>query len=81
MANEGNEEIIENQSDEENHDEIEAIPVVKKFQAQDDVSCIQMNHPEVNIMVNSSDVPMAFLIKDSVTGKKVILAPGEGKIP
>ena len=40
-----------------------------------------MNHPELNVMVNSSDVPMAFLIKVSISGKKVILTPGEGKIP
>lgn len=54
---------------------------VRKFQALEDVSCIQLNHPEVNIVINDSDIPKEVKIKDSVTGKSITLAPGKGIIP
>ena len=83
MSNETIEEeqSLENQEDLGNIDEIEALPAVTKFQAQEDVSCIQANHPEANIVINNSDSPIEVFIKDSATGKKTILAPAEGQTP
>ena len=62
-------------------DEGTALPTVKEYQAQDDVSCIQANNPEVNVVFNTSSQPKKVPIKESVTGQTVILAPGEGKNP
>ena len=47
----------------------------------DDVSCIGMNHPEVNIVVNDSNEPKEFPVKESVTGKSIILTPGVNQVP
>ena len=69
------------ESEEEDLEESLVLPTVKKYQAQDDHSCITTAHPEVNIVVNTSESPIAALVKDSVTGQYVILAPREGKIP
>ena len=40
-----------------------------------------MNHPEVNIVVNTTNEPIEVSLKDSAYVKTIILAPGEGKIP
>ena len=84
QANEGVSEI-ENECGNENDIEIEnddgVLPTIKKYQAQDDVSCIQIKDPEINVIFNASNAPKQVPVKDSATGKSVILAPGEGKIP
>ena len=47
----------------------------------EDVSYKQINDPEVNMMVNTSNKPNEVLEKDSATGNSVIHAPGEDKTP
>merc|ERR1712142_358738 len=61
---------LENSNEED--EEILALPNVKNYQAQDDISCIQVSHPEVNMVVNTLNIPQGFVVKDSVTGKVVI---------
>ena len=76
-------EVLENDDPKENDedDEINALPSVRKFQALEDVSVIGLKHPEANVIFNTSARPKEVQIKDSVTNKTIILAPGEGKIP
>ena len=54
---------------------------MKKYQAVDDVTCIVPNYPDVNMVVNTSLEAKEVKIRDSVTDKKFILAPGEGRLP
>ena len=63
------------------NDESNGTSNITKYQIINDTSCIVLNHPEVNIIVNDSDVPKKVKIKDSIAGKDVILAPGEGVLP
>ena len=35
---------------------------MKKNQAHNDISCIQMNNPEVDVVINTSDKPQVILI-------------------
>jgi hypothetical protein len=86
QANEEENEQVANESeanddDDDNDDEIPGLLAVKKYQALDDVSCIQVNNPEVNVIVNTSNQAKKVPIKDSVTGASVVLAPGEVKDP
>ena len=67
--------------DQEDFDESDALSSVKKYQTLCESSCIQMNYPEVNVVINTSDKPKECNVKDSITNEKVVLAPGEGKIP
>ena len=77
----GSQDIEEIDENEDLADEEPGLKNVKTYQAINDVSCVVNNHPEVNIIVNNSDVPKKVNVKDSLTGKNVILAPGEGQIP
>ena len=63
------------------HDNTTALSSVQKYQAFNDVSCIVHDFPEANIVVNTEDSPKEVLAKDSIKDDKVVLAPGEGKIP
>ena len=58
-----------------------ALPNVKKYQAVDDVSCIVSDYPDVNVVVNFSSDAKEVKIRDSLTEKIFIMAPGEGKNP
>ena len=53
---------------------------MKKYQALDDVSCIEINQPEMNIVVNDSELPKEVLVKDAINNRPVVLAPGEGQM-
>ena len=45
----------------------------------EDVSCIQINDPEIDVVVNTSNKAKTVLVKDSANGSSVILAPSEAK--
>ena len=79
VENECNDNALnENEADE---NEVPALQAVTRYQALDDVTCIQTNNPEVDIVTNTSNQPKTVPVKDSITGKSVVLAPGEDKIP
>ena len=68
--------------DNDNDDEIPALIEVERYQVMDNVvSCIQVNNPEVDVVVNTSDLPTRVSVKNSAYGASVVLAPGEGQIP
>ena len=62
-------------------EEVPAFLEVKNYQPMEDVSCIHINDPEVDMVVNTSDTQKKVLVKDSASGSSVILAPGEDKKP
>ena len=76
-----NEENEETDTEEINAFEIPALLAVWKYQAMDDVSCVQVNNPEQDVIANTSNEPKDMFVKDSATGKSAILAPGEDIIP
>ena len=56
------------------------LPNIKKYQAVDDTTCVVSNYPDVNVVVNNTTEPKEVTIRDSISNKKFILAPGEGHI-
>ena len=72
------EEALDDETDE---DDGRTLPTIRNYQAQDDISCIEVNNPEITVVLNTTKKPKQISVKDSITGKPVILAPGEGKIP
>ena len=76
-ATSDNNDNTEIQDEEENL----VLPNVRKYQAIDDTTCIVPNYPDVNVVVNSSSTAKEINVRDSITNKKVILAPGEGCVP
>ena len=77
----GETEVEDNTVQDREEDESNTLPTIKKYQAQDDISCIEMKNPQVNIVINNTKKAKTVPIKDSVRNKNVVLAPGEGKIP
>ena len=58
-----------------------SLQVIKKYQAQGNISCIEVNEPEITVVLNITKKAKQIHDKDSDTGKPGILASGEGKIP
>ena len=77
----GETEVEDNTVQDREEDESNTLPTIKKYQAQDDILCIEMKNPQVNIVINNTKKAKTVPIKDSVRNKNVVLAPCEGKIP